>query len=165
MGKRLIYQKAIKETTSRLKKIEKEQRESTLRDRVRFLRLLKSGEVKTQKEASEKIGISERQGQRNWEKYKKLGLSGLITPWNKGGGQRKLEEEKYEELKKDLIEKEIQFLHEAIEHVEEKYGKKYSLSGMHFVFKRIGIKKKTGRPVNIRQDKTKLEEFKKNSHR
>ena len=86
MGKRLIYQKAIKETTSRLKKIEKEQRESTLRDRVRFLRLLKSGEVKTQKEASEKIGISERQGQRNWEKYKKLGLSGLITPWNKGGG-------------------------------------------------------------------------------
>jgi len=165
MGKPLSYKERIKESTIDLKKIEKEQTESTLRDRVRFLRLLKSGEAKTQKEASEKLGISERQGQRNWSKYKKIGLSGLIKPWNKGGGQIKLEEEKYEELKKDLLEKEIQFLHEAVEHVEEKYGKKYSVSGMHFVFKRIGIKKKTGRPVNIRQDKTKLKQFKKNSHR
>lgn len=161
MGKSLEYQKVIKENSLNLKKIEKEQTESTLRDRVRFLRLLKSGEAKTQKEASKKLGISERQGQRNWRLYKKSGLLGLIKPWDKGGGQTKLEETKYEELKKDLIEKEIQFLHEAVEHVAEKYGKKYSVSGMHFVFKRLKIKKKTGRPVNIRQDKNKLEEFKK----
>lgn len=161
MGKRLSYSEAIKEKVETLKKEERCQTDSLLRDRVRFIRLLKEGSALTQKEASEQIGISERQGQRNWRQYKEQGLEGLIQAPQTGGGQSKLKESEFEELKKDLLEKEIQFLHEAVSHVKEKYQKDYSVPGMHYVFKRLEIKKKTGRPVNIRQDKEKLEEFKK----
>ena len=74
MGRRLSYQEKNQENEVELKKIEKRQTESVLRDRVRYLRLLKSGLSKTQKESSEQIGISERQGQRNWRMYKEQGL-------------------------------------------------------------------------------------------
>ena len=165
MGRRLSYQEEIKESPAELKEIEKRQTDSILRDRVRFLRVLKNGEVLTQKEAARRIGLSERQGQRNWRMYREKGLEGLTERPKTGGGQTKLEEAEFEELKKDLLEKEVQFLHEAVSHVQEKYGRAYSTPGMHFVFKRLGIKKKTGRPVNIRQDKAKLEGFKKTSYR
>ena len=164
MGKRLSYQKKIKESESHLKKIERSQTNSVLRDRVRFLRLLKMGSAKTQKEASQQIGISERQGQRNWHLYTQQGIAGMIKPPRKGSGQTKLKESEFEELKKDVLEKEIQFLHEAVNHVKEKYKQDYTVAGMHFVFKRLEIKKKTGRPVNIRQDKEELENFKKTSN-
>jgi len=163
MGKRLSYQEIIKESREELMKIEKRQTDSTLRDRVRFIRVLKNGSAKTQKEASSYIGLSERQGQRNWRVYKDQGLKGLIKPPATGGGQSKLTDTEFEELKKDLVEKEVQFLHEAVLHVKEKYKQDYSIPGMHFVFKRLEIKKKTGRPVNIRQDKDQLNQFKKTS--
>jgi len=127
--------------------------------------VLKTGEAKTQKEASELIGVSQRQGQRNWSLYQKKGMKGLLKPLNKGGGQAKLEDSDLEELKKDVLENEVQFLHEAVSHVKEKYDKEYTIAGMHFVFKRLGIKKKTGRPSNIRQNKEELKAFKKKSYR
>ena len=164
MGKRLSYQETIKEIIEELSKIEKRQTDSMLRDRVRFIRLLKKGAAKTQKAASELIGISQRQGQRNWRLYKEQGLKGLIKPPQTGGGQTKLKESEFEELKKDLLEKEVQFLHEAVSHVKEKYKQEYSIPGMHFVFKRLEIKKKTGRPINIGQDKNELDKFKKTSN-
>lgn len=165
MGKSLSYGKKIKESVERLKKLEKDQKEILYRERVRFIRVLKTGEAKTQKEASNIIGVSERQGQRNWSLYQKEGMKGLLAAVNKGGGQAKLEDIQLEELKKDVLEKDVQFLHEAVTHVKEKYNKEYTVAGMHFVFKRLGIKKKTGRPSNIRQNKEELKAFKKNSHR
>ena len=165
MGKPLSYDKKIKENVSSLKRLEKSQKEILFRDRVRFIRLLKSGVAKTQRAASEAIGISERQGQRNWSLYQKKGMKGLLQPLNKGGGQAKLEETQLEKLKEALLKKEVEFLQEAVSHVKEKYKKHYTVAGMHFVFKRLGIKKKTGRPSNIRQDKKELKAFKKNSCR
>lgn len=55
-------------------------RESTLalvRDRVRFIRLLKSGEAFTQSTAGQVIGLCERQSQRLWRIYQQEGLAGL----------------------------------------------------------------------------------------
>lgn len=164
MGRSLSYNKQIKETIKTLKDLEKVQKELLYRDRVRYIRVLKTGEAKTQKEASALIGVSERQGQRNWSLYQKKGLKGLLAVLNKGGGQSKLGVKELEELKKDVLEKDVQFLHEAVTHVKEKYDKEYTVAGMHFVFKRLGIKKKTGRPSNIRQNKEELKAFKKNSH-
>lgn len=164
MGARISYQETIKESTSELRKLEKLQTDSVLRDRVRFIHVLKKGAAKTQKEAAAQIGVGQRQGQRNWRLYKEQGLKGLIKPPQKGGGQTKLKESEFEELEKYLLEKEVQFLHEAVRHVKHKYKQDYSIPGMHFVFKRLEIKKKTGRPVNIKQDKNQLEEFKKTSN-
>ncbi len=163
MGKRLNYSVLIKESLTELQKLEKSQSDALFRDRVRYIRLLKSGEVKTQKEASNLIGISSRQGQRNWRLYKEQGLAGMLRPLERNGAPTKLREEQYEELDERLQADDIQFLHEAVAHVKEKYDTDYTVSGMHYVFKRLKIKKKTGRPVNIRQDKEGLEEFKKTS--
>lgn len=165
MGRSLSYVKKIKESVSTLKQLEKSQKEILFRDRVRFIRLLKSGAAKTQRAASEEIGVSERQGQRNWSLYQKKGMKGLLQPLSKGGRHSKLEEDQLEKLKEDLLEKEVQFLHEAVSYVKEKYKKDYTVPGMHFVFKRLGIKKTTGRPSNVRQDKEQLKAFKKKSRR
>jgi len=51
MGRTLSYSKKIKENTTALKKLEKAQKEILFRERVRFIRVLKTGEAKTQKEA------------------------------------------------------------------------------------------------------------------
>lgn len=163
MGKRLDYSTLIKESVSALQKLEKGQSEALFRDRIRYLGLLKSGEVKTQKGASELIGISDRQGQRNWRRYREEGLSGMLRPIERPGAPTKLEASEFEELEKRLESDDIQFLHEAVAHVKDQYDTDYTVSGMHYVFKRLKVKKKTGRPVNIRQDKGGLEDFKKTS--
>ena len=164
MGKRLDYSKLIKESVSELLKLERRQREVLFRDRIGYLRVLKSGEVKTQKEASDLIGISARQGQRNWRLYRQEGLLGMLRPIERPGAPTKLKEEEYEELDKRLESDDIQFLHEAVAYVKEQYDTDYTIAGMHYVFKRLKVKKKTGRPVNIRQDKEGLEDFKKTSN-
>lgn len=163
MGKRLNYSEEIKESAEELEALEKSQRLTLFRDRIRYLRLLKSGQSITQKSASQAIGIGERQGQRNWRIYIEEGLEGILRPIKRPGAPKKLKEEEIAELKTRLEEDDIQFLHEAVAHVKEKYKKDYTLGGMHYVFKRLKIKKKTGRPINIRQDKAGMEDFKKTS--
>ena len=164
MGKRLEYSTEIKESVEDLQKLEEGQSLVLFRDRLRYIRLLKSGEVKTQKEASESIGISERQGQRNWRLYRQEGLIGLLRKPERPGAPTKLTAKEFEELDKRLENDDIQFLHEAVAHVKEQYQEEYTISGMHYVFKRLKVKKKTGRPVNIRQDKEGGEDFKKTSN-
>ena len=164
MGKRLDYSELIKEPVSDLQKLERRQSEVLFRDRIRYLRVLKSGEAKTQKEASELVGISERQGQRHWQLYRQGGLLGILRPIPRPGAPTKLKEKEFEELDKRLESDDLQFLHEAVAYVKEQYKTDYTVSGMHYVFKRLKVKKKTGRPVNIRQDKEGMEDFKKNSN-
>ena len=163
MGKRLNYAEQIKESVEELHQLEKRQSEALFRDRIRYIRLLKSGVVRTQKAASESIGLSPRQGQRNWRLYREQGIQGLLRPIEHLGAPTKLKPAEFDELEKRLEDDDIQFLHEAVNHVKEKYGQEYTIPGMHYVFKRLKVKKKTGRPVNIRQDKEGLKEFKKTS--
>lgn len=55
------YAKLIKETVEELLAVEQRQKQGLLRDRVRFVRLLKAEVVKTQRQAGEQIGLKERQ--------------------------------------------------------------------------------------------------------
>lgn len=161
MGKRLNYIEAIKESEEYLQGLERKQKDSTLRDRVRFLRFLKSGLASSQQSSSDLIGIGVRQGQRIWRLYKETGIEGLVMPITRTGAPCKLTSEELIELEKRLAEDDIQFLHEAAKYIKDEYGKKYTVPGVHYLFKRLEIKKKTGRPTNIRQDKEGLEHFKK----
>lgn len=161
MGRRLNYKEEIKESVVELEVLEKSQHLALYRDRVRYIRYLKSGISMSQKAASESLGISDRQGQRNWRLYKTLGLKGLLAPLNRPGAPSKLKQEELEELEDRLKEGDVQFLHETATYIKKEYGQDYTVSGIHYVFKRLGIKKKTGRPTNIRQDKEGLESFKK----
>ncbi len=159
----MSYPGEIKESVEELHKMERRQSKALFRDRVRYLRLLKSGDALTQKAASEMVGIKVRQGQRNWKVYREGGTEGLLRPPARPGRPPKLKPHEQRELEERLKGGDIRFLHEAVAHVKAQYGQGFSLVGMHCLFKRLKVKKKTGRPVNTRQDKEGLEDFKKTS--
>lgn len=55
-----------------------------VKDRLRFLRLLKDGSAKTQQQAGHLIGLKERQSQNLWRSYRQTGLDGLLAYNNHG---------------------------------------------------------------------------------
>ena len=75
----LDYRKAIQETEQRLFTLERSQTKALLRDRMRFLRLLKSGECTSQAQAGRLIGLKLRASEKLWRKYRERGIEGLLT--------------------------------------------------------------------------------------
>lgn len=161
MGKKLNYSEQIKEEVSELKELLRIQTKAVDRDRIRFLLLLKEGTCTTQQEAAQAVDLGIRQAQINWKTYRQEGVGSLIgnVPT---GRSTKLSEAELAQMEERLKQDDIQFLHEAVDYVQQQFDKSYTLSGMHYVFKRLKIKKKTGRPSNIVQEEEELEAFKKN---
>jgi hypothetical protein len=73
------YKEVIRESVEELLSIEKKQTKARLRDRVRFIRLLKAGTATTQVEAGAIIGLKRRQSQLLWQHYTQDGLVSLVT--------------------------------------------------------------------------------------
>lgn len=154
------YSKAIKETLQELVEKEKEQSKAFVRDRIRFLRLLKSGSCSSQGEAGELISLSSRSSQRLWSQYRRGGLKALLTyPYQ--GTSCRLSKEQRKQLSVYLAQDQVQFLYEAKEYIQEQFGVCYSTSGVHRLFGRLKVKKKTGRPSNYRKEEKGAQDFKK----
>lgn len=154
------YSKAITETLQELLEIEREQNKAFVRDRIRFLRLLKSGSCASQGEAGAVIGLCCRSSQRLWKQYRTGGLKALLTYPYQGTACR-LNEEQRKQLNTYLALDQVQFLNEAKEYIQEQFGVCYSTSGVHRLFGRLKVKKKTGRPSNYRKDEKGAGIFKK----
>ncbi|HMO41724.1 MAG TPA: winged helix-turn-helix domain-containing protein [Saprospiraceae bacterium] len=166
MGKVIIYEKAIKEEVEYLEELERQQRESICRDRVRFIKLLKSGQCKSQAEAGAHLGLGLRQSQRIWGMYKAGGMAHLVqSPHAKKGYAGRLDEREVEQLLEALKGDQHQGLKDGQQFLAEQFGKHYTLSGMHYLYQRLKVKKKTARPVNERQDTEGLVAFKKTTLR
>lgn len=158
----LNYDEQIKESEEELLTLERKQTKGLLRLRVRFFRLLKSGECKSQAQAGRRIGIERRQSEKLWARYRKEGLQSLLVyPFT--GHKERLSEAQKQDLDKKLREDEIQSLAQGQQYLEQQQKVHYSLSGVHYVFKRLGVKKKTGRPVHAYRDEAGAEAFKKKS--
>ena len=76
---KILYAQVIEEDPQELKELEKHHRYSHLFQRVRMLRLLKSGECSNLGEAAEALGYSWRQCQRWFATYRQGGLKELLT--------------------------------------------------------------------------------------
>jgi len=85
------YQEAISESSDYLIELERDTKDLKARDRVRFIRLLKTGKATTQKQAGALIGLQVRQSQRLWKQYREAGLRGMCQS-NYKGGTAKLDE-------------------------------------------------------------------------
>lgn len=156
------YAKLIKESIEELQALEQRQKQAMLRDRVRFIRLLKTGQVKSQRLAGEQIGLQERQSQRLWHTYQQQGLNGLLTyPYQ--GSFGKLSTQQLSRLRSYLKTDSVDTLKQAQTYLQDAFGVDYTLAGVSLLFKRLKIKLKTGRPTNIRQDAVEKETFKKTS--
>ncbi|MBD0375646.1 MAG: winged helix-turn-helix domain-containing protein [Flavisolibacter sp.] len=94
------------------------------------------------------------------ESLPKKGIDGVADYPFKGSKPR-LSEEEAQTLLQSLKEDQVSTLHQAAELIKQKTGVSYCDSAVWFVFKRLGIKKKTGRPANVRKDKEGAETFKK----
>src|ERR1041385_4486644 len=97
----LDYSKVIKEGKGRLFSLERQQKNALLRDRMRFLRLLKSGECTTQAQAGNAIALGLRGAENLWKKYCCEGINGLLRyPYQ--GKKEKLTQEQKQQLHEEL---------------------------------------------------------------
>jgi transposase len=157
------YAKLIKESVEALQALEQRQKQALLRDRVRFIRLLKAGQATSQRLAGEQIGLKERQSQRLWHSYRNKGMEGLLSyPYK--GTFGKLSTTQVSRLRNYLKTDSVDTLKQAQAYLQEAFGIDYTIAGVSLLFKRLKIKLKTGRPVNVRQDQAEKEAFKKTSH-
>lgn len=158
------YVLLIKETEAELTDLERKQSRSIDRDRIRFLRVLKTQQATGQAQAAQSIGLGQRQAQRLWTLYRKKGLSGLIARPN-GRGWGKISCQQISYLRQFLLDDQAQTLAHIQAYLAGSLGLTYSISGVSNLCQRLKIKAKTGRPVNVRQKPGAGDEFKKNSRR
>jgi transposase len=85
-----------------------------------------------------------------------------MTDYPFKGRQSSLSEEQKQWLKEELKKDCTKTLSEACALVKEHTRVKYSISAMHYVFKSLRIKKKTGRPSHVAKDPLQADAFKKN---
>jgi transposase len=159
----LNYREVIKEDVEELKSLEKQQKDARLRDRVRFIRLLKEGRATTQPQAGEMVGLKRRRSQQLWKQYQIEGLSSLLSTAYKGSWA-KLDSQQQACLLQRLDQDDIFTQQQIIEWVQAEMGITYTQGGMSQLLSRLKVKLKTGRPVNERKDEAGAVAFKKTLH-
>jgi transposase len=152
------YQTEIVETSEYLLQLERETKDLKARDRVRFIRLLKTGHATTQKQAGALLGLRIRQSQRLWREYREGGLSKMCQS-RYMGGVGKFEQARRNELEARLKRDDIQTLEQARDCLSQEFGARYSIGGVSYLFKQMKIKLKTGRPLNVKQEAAEREAF------
>ena len=154
------YADEITQDLTYLQLLEKQQIKAQLRDYVRFLRLLKAGECLTQEAAAKQVNLSLRQAQRLWKRYRQGGLDSLIQT-RQAGYMGKLSTTQMSRLRQFLFDDQAQTLANIQAYLAGSLGVKYTIGGVSDLCKRLKIKRKTGRPVNVRQQPGAIEFFKK----
>lgn len=158
------YQVEISETSDHLRKLERAAKDLKVRDRVRFIRLLKIGKATTQEQAGVLIGLKVRQSQRLWKQYREDGLSAMCQN-NYVGRKAKLSRVQEDQLRRRLEGDDIGTLARARGCLKEEFLVDYTISGVSALFARMKVKLKTGRPSNVKQDSEQMEEFAKKNIR
>lgn len=163
-NKTLDYSVSITQSPEELSTRIIKARQPLIRRRLRFLHLLKTTPGLSRAAAGKKLGLLSSGAEEVWELYKKSGIDTLIDYPFKGRSSKLSDEQKIwlaEELKKDGTAT----LAQACAMVEEHTSIHYGITGMHYVFKSLKVKKKTGRPTNVGKDVAGEEAFKKKSSR
>jgi len=161
---KILYPQVITEDPHELKRLEKRHRYTHLFQRVRMLRLLKSGECRNLGEASEALGYSWRQCQRWFASYRRGGLEELLKSRVDGRGRQELvTPEAFEDLQEAMKNGEIATISQAHLFLSER-GIEYSHpDGVGQLLRRRKVKLKTGRPRHEKADPKEQEAFKKTS--
>lgn len=137
---RTHYPNQIRESEEELERLERSLRGQALCDRVKMLRLLKSGAYESRRTLAPTLGYSERQLQRWWKTYKKGGIDALLDEKAVGGSTERVTDEAWAALKNEMGNGNIKQLKEAQAYLEERFGIEYtSLQGLSDMIKRRSI--------------------------
>src|SRR5918998_790376 len=155
---KILYPQVITEELDELKELEKYHRYTHLFQRVRMLRLLKSGECSNLSEAARALGYSWRQCQRWFASYQDGGIEELLkSRVHERGRQELATPEALEDLKETMKLGEIATVGQADEFLRERHGIEYAhRDGVGQLLRRHKIKLKTARP---RHEEADLERF------
>jgi len=112
---KILYSQVIEEDPNELKKLEMHHRYTHLFQRVRMLRLLKSGECSNLTEAADALGYSWRQCQRWFASYRHGGLQELLKSRvdERGRQEELVTPEAFEELQEAMKKGEIATIGQA----------------------------------------------------
>ncbi len=159
---KILYPRVIQEDRHELEKLEKQHRHTHLFQRVRMIRLLKSGACRNLGEAADALGYGWRQCQRWFALYREGGLQELLkSRVDERGRQELVTPEAFEELQEAMKRGEIATIGQAHEFLSER-GIEYSHpDGVGQLLRRRKVKLKTGRPRHEKADPQEQEAFKK----
>ncbi|MDX1545912.1 MAG: helix-turn-helix domain-containing protein [Rhodothermales bacterium] len=137
---RTHYPDQIRESAETLEQLERSLRGQALCDRVKMLRLLKTGVCDSRRTLAPILGYSERQLQRWWKTYKRGGLDLLLEEKAIGGSTERMTDAAWNALKREMREGRVQQLKEAQDYLLDRFGIEYqSLQGLSDMIKRRSI--------------------------
>jgi len=146
--RKLDFLNLIVETIDELRKREKTEKDARIRLRVQLLRLLKSQETASIKDACRVCGITSKHGYDLWKKYRDKGLSDYLRlDWKprvsklNAVQQRKLVERASTNNGFGSQREGQRFLH-------DEFDVCYTQGGISLLFSRLKIKAKVSRPRN-----------------
>ena len=160
------YKELISEDVQTLLELERQQKHAKLRDRVRMLRLLKSGEARSLPVVAGMLGISSTNARYLWNNYQQQGLL-EFTRWRYGGNYRKLTVEQQQQLVAAAAEAPNSFGSQADirQYILQTFQVNYTQPGISYLCSRNKIKHKVGRPRNKEASEEQQQDYKKNSRR
>jgi transposase len=161
---RINYPKAIQESEEDLTELEQRLRGQKAADRVRMLRLLKSGTVKSMKECAPLVGYSVIQLTRWWERYRRAGLAELLKQQKPVGQACKVTTEAWEGLMTEMRKGHMATMEDARDYLERAWGIRYKNGkSLWWLFKKHRVKWKTGRRRHKKASAEQQVAFKKTS--
>ena len=137
---RTHYPDQIRESAEALEQLERSLRGQAICDRVKMLRLLKTGLYDSRRTLAPVLGFSERQLQRWWKLYKRGGLEALLEEKAVGGSTERMTDAAWEALKQEMRNGNVKQLKEAQAFLQARFGIDYqSLQGLSDMIKRRSI--------------------------
>ncbi len=159
---RIKYPQAIQESEEDLTRLEQRLRGQKAADRVRMLRLLKSGTVKSLKDCAPLVGYSVIQLTRWWECYRAEGLARMLKQHKPVGKHSKLTAEAWEGLLVAMRAGHIATMQDARDYLEREWGIRYKNGkSLWWLFKKHRVKWKTGRRRHTKANAEQQTAFKK----
>jgi transposase len=143
---RIKYPQVIQESEEDLTRLEQRLRGQKAGDRVRMLRLLKSGTVKSVKDCAPMVGYSVIQLTRWWGRYQAEGLKGVLKQQKPVGKPSKLTASAWAGLMVAMRAGDIATMQDARDYLEREWGIRYKNGkSLWWLFKKHRVKWKTGR--------------------
>jgi transposase len=159
--RKLNFPNLIIEPVEQLREREKKETDARLRLRVQLLRLLKSQETASIKDACRICGITPKHGYDLWRKYRDKGLSEYLRLNWKPRRAKLSNEQQRKLLERVGTNNGFGSQAEARRFLQDEFNVCYTQGGVSLLFSRLKIKAKEPRPLNIKASAAEQAAYKK----
>ena len=157
----LDFSTLIAETVDDLRKREKQEKDARVRLRVQLLRLLKSQERRSIKDAVKVCGFTPKHGYDLWHKYRDKGLTAYLRLDWKPRRSKLTDEQQAKLLERVSEDSGFASQQEARRFLTDEFAVSYTQAGISLLFARLKIKAKVPRPRNKKASLEEQAEYKK----